>query len=89
MRSVTSRISCCNGNSFPKISMSRTGPIHAPFLHRRIPRTILLGDDNVMAAIILVTGATGKLGQRVVSRLLQRQAEVRVLTRRREDAHKL
>ncbi|EKJ95901.1 hypothetical protein C241_10601 [Bradyrhizobium lupini HPC(L)] len=42
-----------------------------------------------MAAIILVTGATGKLGQRVVSRLLQRQAEVRVLTRRREDAQKL
>ncbi|KIV66523.1 NmrA family NAD(P)-binding protein [Rhizobium pusense] len=42
-----------------------------------------------MAAIILVTGATGKLGQRVVSRLLQRQAEVRVLTRRREDALKL
>lgn len=42
-----------------------------------------------MAATILVTGATGKLGQRVVSRLLQKEAEVRVLTRRREDALKL
>nr|WP_295981661.1 NmrA family NAD(P)-binding protein [uncultured Agrobacterium sp.] len=42
-----------------------------------------------MAATILVTGATGKLGQRVVSRLLQKQARVRVLTRRREDALKL
>ncbi|CUX45833.1 MULTISPECIES: NmrA family NAD(P)-binding protein [Agrobacterium tumefaciens complex] len=42
-----------------------------------------------MASTILVTGATGKLGQRVVSRLLQNHAEVRVLTRRREDALKL
>lgn len=42
-----------------------------------------------MAATILVTGATGKLGQRVVGRLLQRQARVRVLSRRREDALKL
>ncbi|MFK3780468.1 NAD(P)H-binding protein [Agrobacterium sp. NPDC089420] len=42
-----------------------------------------------MAATILVTGATGRLGQRVVSRLLQKQANVRVLTRRREDALKL
>lgn len=42
-----------------------------------------------MAATILATGATGKLGQRVVSRLLQKQARVRVLTRRREDALKL
>ncbi|PZR48266.1 MAG: nucleoside-diphosphate sugar epimerase, partial [Stutzerimonas stutzeri] len=42
-----------------------------------------------MAATILVTGATGRLGQRVVSRLLQKQAEVRVLTRRREDALQL
>ncbi|MCZ7451230.1 NmrA family NAD(P)-binding protein [Agrobacterium rhizogenes] len=42
-----------------------------------------------MAATILVTGATGKLGQRVVSRLLQKQERVRVLTRRREDALKL
>lgn len=42
-----------------------------------------------MAATILVTGATGKLGRRVVSRLLQKEAEVRVLTRRREDALKL
>lgn len=42
-----------------------------------------------MAATIFVTGATGKLGQRVVSRLLQKQAKVRVLTRRREDALKL
>ncbi|MDA5633321.1 MULTISPECIES: NmrA family NAD(P)-binding protein [Rhizobium/Agrobacterium group] len=42
-----------------------------------------------MAATILVTGATGKLGQRVVSRLLQKQESVRVLTRRREDALKL
>lgn len=42
-----------------------------------------------MTAIILVTGATGKLGQRVVSRLLQKQAKVRVLTRRREQALKL
>ncbi|PZP53208.1 MAG: nucleoside-diphosphate sugar epimerase [Agrobacterium fabrum] len=42
-----------------------------------------------MATTILVTGATGRLGQRVVSRLLQKQAEVRVLTRRREDALKL
>lgn len=41
-----------------------------------------------MASTILVTGATGKLGQRVVSRLLQNHAEVRVLTRRREDALK-
>jgi len=42
-----------------------------------------------MAATILVTGATGKLGRRVVSRLLQKEAEVRVLTRRRDDALKL
>lgn len=42
-----------------------------------------------MAATILVTGATGKLGRRVVSRLLQKEAKVRVLTRRREDALKL
>ncbi|MGN7956385.1 NmrA family NAD(P)-binding protein [Agrobacterium tumefaciens] len=42
-----------------------------------------------MASTILVTGATGKLGQRIVSRLLQNHAEVRVLTRRREDALKL
>ncbi len=42
-----------------------------------------------MTATILVTGATGKLGQRVVSRLLQKAAKVRVLTRRREDALKL
>ncbi|WP_216332918.1 NmrA family NAD(P)-binding protein [Rhizobium sp. X9] len=42
-----------------------------------------------MTATILVTGATGKLGQRVVSRLLQKEAKVRVLTRRREDALKL
>jgi uncharacterized protein YbjT (DUF2867 family) len=42
-----------------------------------------------MASTILVTGATGKLGQRVVSRLLQSQAEVRVLARRREGALKL
>ena len=42
-----------------------------------------------MTATILVTGATGKLGQRVVGRLLQRQARVRVLSRRREDALKL
>ena len=42
-----------------------------------------------MTAAILVTGATGKLGQRVVNRLLQKQAKVRVLTRRREDALKL
>ncbi len=41
-----------------------------------------------MASTILVTGATGKLGQRVVSRLLQNHAEVRVLTRLREDALK-
>ena len=42
-----------------------------------------------MTTTILVTGATGKLGQRVVNRLLQKQAKVRVLTRRREDALKL
>lgn len=42
-----------------------------------------------MTATILVTGATGKLGQRVVSRLLQKEAKVRVLTRRGEDALKL
>ena len=42
-----------------------------------------------MTATILVTGATGKLGRRVVSRLLQKEAKVRVLTRRREDALKL
>ena len=42
-----------------------------------------------MTATILVTGATGKLGQRVVSRILQKEAKVRVLTRRREDALKL
>ncbi|MGV2020186.1 NmrA family NAD(P)-binding protein [Agrobacterium sp. 22-223-1] len=42
-----------------------------------------------MTATILVTGATGKLGKRVVSRLLQREAKVRVLTRRSEDALKL
>ncbi|EGP54595.1 hypothetical protein Agau_L300222 [Agrobacterium tumefaciens F2] len=42
-----------------------------------------------MTATILVTGATGKLGQRVVSRLLQKEAKVRVLTRQREDALKL
>jgi len=42
-----------------------------------------------MTATILVTGATGKLGQRVVTRLLQKEAKVRVLTRRREDALKL
>lgn len=42
-----------------------------------------------MTATILVTGATGKLGQRVVGRFLQRQARVRVLSRRREDALKL
>ncbi|KJF73006.1 NmrA family NAD(P)-binding protein [Agrobacterium arsenijevicii] len=42
-----------------------------------------------MTATILVTGATGKLGQRVVSRLLQKEAKVRVLTRRHEDALKL
>ena len=42
-----------------------------------------------MTTTILVTGATGKLGQRVVSRLLEKQAKVRVLTRRREEALKL
>ncbi|MGC4389506.1 NAD(P)H-binding protein [Agrobacterium sp. M50-1] len=42
-----------------------------------------------MASTILVTGATGRLGRRVVSRLLQSQAEVRVLARRREGALKL
>jgi uncharacterized protein YbjT (DUF2867 family) len=42
-----------------------------------------------MTATILVTGATGKLGQRVVSRLLQKEAKIRVLTRRGEDAVKL
>jgi len=42
-----------------------------------------------MTTTIRVTGATGKLGQRVVNRLLQKQAKVRVLTRRREDALKL
>lgn len=42
-----------------------------------------------MTATILVTGATGKLGRRVVSRLLQKAVKVRVLTRRREDALKL
>ncbi|QTQ84508.1 NmrA family NAD(P)-binding protein [Agrobacterium tumefaciens] len=42
-----------------------------------------------MTATILVTGATGKLGQRIVSRLLQKEAKVRVLTRRGEDALKL
>lgn len=42
-----------------------------------------------MTATILVTGATGTLGQRVVSRLLQKEADIRVLTRRREDALKL
>lgn len=42
-----------------------------------------------MTVTILVTGATGKLGQRVVSRLLQKEAKVRVLTRRGEDALKL
>jgi uncharacterized protein YbjT (DUF2867 family) len=42
-----------------------------------------------MTAKILVTGATGKLGQRVVSRLLQKEVKVRVLTRRGEDALKL
>ncbi len=42
-----------------------------------------------MTATILVTGATGKLGQRVVSRLLQKEAKVRVLTRRGEEALKL
>ncbi|NTZ91165.1 NmrA family NAD(P)-binding protein [Agrobacterium tumefaciens] len=42
-----------------------------------------------MTATILVTGATGKLGQRVVSRLLQKQVKARALTRRREEALQL
>ncbi|MFF2321726.1 NmrA family NAD(P)-binding protein [Agrobacterium sp. NPDC058088] len=42
-----------------------------------------------MTTSILVTGATGKLGQRVVNRLLQKQTKVRVFTRRPEEALKL
>ncbi|MFK0386179.1 NAD(P)H-binding protein [Agrobacterium sp. NPDC090273] len=42
-----------------------------------------------MARRILVTGATGKLGKRVVERLLKRNSEVRILTRRPEEARRL
>lgn len=42
-----------------------------------------------MSGIILVTGATGRLGQRVVRRLLERKARVRVLTRRPQEAVRL
>lgn len=42
-----------------------------------------------MTSTILVTGATGRLGQRVVSRLLQKQTKVRILTRRPEEALKI
>ncbi|KVK55228.1 nucleoside-diphosphate sugar epimerase [Agrobacterium sp. TS43] len=52
-------------------------------------RNAVRESEGVMTATILVTGATGKLGKRVVSRLLQREAKVRVLTRRSEDALKL
>lgn len=39
-----------------------------------------------MVAKILVTGATGRLGKRVVDRLLNRNVDLRVLTRRPEQA---
>ncbi|MCX8999671.1 NAD(P)H-binding protein [Rhizobiaceae bacterium BDR2-2] len=42
-----------------------------------------------MSGITIVTGATGRLGQRVVRRLLERKERVRVLTRRPQDAARL